>query len=70
MKSENLIGGLQKEMNRVREIITVYDEIPNNAGVFASLMMKESIKNAEKQIASGDTIEMIKAFHDLQGYDY
>ena len=64
----NLIEGLQEEMNRVREIIKEYESIPNNAGAFAAAMMKASIKSAEHEIATGDTIEMMKILHDLKGY--
>jgi len=63
----NLIEGLQEEIKRVREIIKVYDEIP--AGQLASGMMSFSIKNAENLIAIGDTIGMMKAYHDLREYE-
>jgi hypothetical protein len=66
---ENLIEGLQSQMNRVREIIKVYEELPNNAGAFASGMMQFSISNAEKMIASSDTKGMIMAYKDLESYE-
>jgi len=56
-------------MNRVREIISEYDSLPNNAGALASGFMKISIKNAEKAIANGDTIAMLAAFEDLKTYE-
>ena len=62
----NLIEGLQQEMNRVREIKKEYDEIP--AGKFPSTMIAASIMNAEQMIATGDTIEMMKALEDLRTY--
>ena len=65
----NLIEGLHKEMDRVREIIKEYDDLPNNAGAFASGMMKGSIKNAEHLMAIGDIIGMIKAYNDLKEYE-
>jgi len=65
----NLIEGLHREMDRVREIIKEYDSIPNNAGAFASGMMKFSITNAEMVIARGDTIGMMKALNDLKQYE-
>jgi|WetSurMetagenome_2_1015567.scaffolds.fasta_scaffold1130250_2 hypothetical protein len=65
----NLIEGLQTEMDRVRSIIEVYDSLPKNAGVFASAMMKVSIKNAEHCIATGDTIAMITALDELKLYE-
>jgi argininosuccinate lyase len=65
----NLIEGLQEEMNRVREIIKVYDEVPNGAGAFASGMMKHSVKSAEAFISIGDTIGMMEAYKDLKEYE-
>ena len=64
----NLIEGLQSEMNRVREIIKEYEELPNNAGAFASCMMKFTIKNAENSIAIGDTIGMMRSYNYLKEY--
>lgn len=66
---ENLIEGLQREMNRVREIIKEYESLPKNAGALAAMMMKQSIKNAEEKIAAGDTIEMIQAYSELETYE-
>lgn len=66
---ENLIEGLQSQMNRVREIIKEYKELPKNAGALAAFMMEKSIENAERQIAVGDTIEMMKAYSDLETYE-
>jgi len=65
----NLIDGLHEEMKRVREIIDIYDELPKNAGAFASGMMKFSIDNAESLIAAGDTVGMFKAYNDLKEYN-
>ena len=61
----NLIEGLQEEMNRCRELLEVYDAIPQ--GKFGATMIRQDIKNAEKSIATGDTIAMMKALKDLQG---
>jgi len=61
----NLIEGLQSEMNRCRELVKLYDEIPT--GAFGSAMIKAEIKNAEDAIASGDTIKMLSCYKSLQG---
>lgn len=63
----NLIEGLHNEMDRVRGIIKEYDAIP--AGAFAAGFMKQSIKNAENMIATGDTVGMMKALNDLKEYE-
>lgn len=65
----NLIEGLQEEIKRVNEIIKEYDELPRNAGAFASAMMKNSVKMGEKAIANMDTVAMLSAVKDLQTYE-
>ena len=60
----NLIEGLQSEMNRCRELVELYDEIP--AGAFGSTMIKAEIKKAESAIASGDTVKMLSCYKSLQ----
>lgn len=64
----NLIEGLQAEMNRVRKIITEYEQIPGGRR-FAAAMMKETILKAELYIATGDTIEMIRSLKQLQSFE-
>ena len=62
----NLIEGLLEQSNRVRDIIKIYDDTPN--GGTAALMMRNSIARAEKAIETGDTIEMMLCFTDLEEY--
>ena len=64
--SENLIEGIQRQCDRVREILDLYERYPG--GRFAAMMMRQSIKNAEAAIASGDVIALIGAYKDLEGY--
>jgi len=64
-----LLEGLQEEMNRVREIIKIYDKLPNNAGDFVSGMMKQSVKKAESLIVIGDIIEIAEAYKELKEYE-
>lgn len=64
---ENIIEGIQRQCDRAREILPLYDEIPT--GVFAATMMRNSIKAAEAAIASGDVLAMLAAYKDLEGYE-
>ncbi|MPS27593.1 MAG: hypothetical protein E2576_11170 [Alcaligenaceae bacterium] len=66
-RPENLIEGIQRQCNRVREILPLYDEIPT--GAFAAAMMRRSIAGAELAIARGDVIAMLAAYRDLAGYE-
>jgi len=63
----NLIEGMQEEMNRCCELLKLYEQTPT--GVFGATMIKQGISNAEKAIASGDVIEMLKSYEDLKGFE-
>ena len=67
---QNLMDGLLREINRVREIIKEY-EMPElkGAGIFAATMMKQSIAKAENSIRSNDVIEMLRAYSELKEYE-
>jgi hypothetical protein len=65
--SENIMEGLLSEISRVRDIVTEYESLPSGAGMLAAAIMKSEIKQAEKAIATGDTIEMIYAYSKLKG---
>ncbi len=60
----NLIEGLLKELNRNREILKSYEEIPT--GAFGATMIKQSIAAAEKSISDGDTVAMMRAYDELK----
>lgn len=60
----NLIEGLQKELQRNREILKIYEEIPQ--GAFGATMIKMAIDKAEKAMAEGDAVEMLKCYKELQ----
>ena len=54
-------------MNRVREIIAEYEQLP--AGQYAAAVMKADIILAEDAIATGDTIAMMRSLESLRGFD-
>ena len=60
----NLIEGIQSEMNRVRELRGEYARIPT--GMFGMAVIDAAIKQGETAIASGDVIEMLKAYKELE----
>jgi len=65
-ETKNLMEGLLDEMNRVRELITEYKSLPNNAGFIGASFMQIDIQKAEKAISSGDVVEMLVAYKSLQ----
>ena len=66
-KTENLMDELLKEMNRAREVLKEYEQIPE--GIFGAAMIKQSIQRAEKSISSGDVVQMLLAYNDLKSIE-
>jgi len=66
--SENIIEGIQRQCERVRKLIPLYESI-GSAGAFSVSLMRYSIQSAEEAIASGDTLAMFLAYKDLEGYE-
>jgi len=60
----NLIEGLQEELNRCRELLQTYREIPT--GGFGAAVVEQSIREGEAAIASRDVVRMLRAYKDLQ----
>ena len=62
----NLVNGIQSEMSRCRELVPLYEQIPNGAGVLGAHIIKQTISASEKAIADGDTIAMLKCYEVLR----
>lgn len=65
---ENIIEGLLSEIKRAEKILEIYNELPNNAGLFASTMMKIDIDKAKASIINGDVVENIRCYKELKEY--
>lgn len=64
---ETLAEALPKEMARVRdELIPAYIAI-GPAGQFGLMMLRHSLDEAARAMASGDLVAMIRAHQDLKG---
>ena len=62
----NTLGDdLPNEQKRVREVLGYYKEI-GAAGAFGAAMIEQSLQNADRAVMSGDIVEMIAAYKDLQ----
>ncbi len=60
----NLIEGLNQQLVRNRELLKAYEEIPT--GAFGAVMIRKYIDVAEKAIADGDTVAMMRAYKALE----
>ena len=62
----NLIEGIQEKCNFIRDtILPEYAKI-GSAGIFGSAMLREDIRRGEAAIASGDTVEMLRVYMELE----
>lgn len=67
-ETKNLMQGLCEEIDRVKEILKVYESIPT--GHFAAFFMKQDIENAENARTTEDIIQMMASYVKLKEYDY
>ncbi len=66
METKTLMESLLDEIQRVVEVVNLYDQIPT--GFIGASMMRQSVVNAKKAITEGGVVEMIRAHEDLKGY--
>lgn len=60
----NMAEALAKEIERNRELLKLYQEIPT--GVFGAMMIDLDIKNAVEALASGDAIKIIETYESMK----
>jgi len=65
MREEIITEGLQKELDRNRELLVSYKEI-GFAGMFGHAVIEGKIKYTEKAIAEGDTVKMLACYDELK----
>lgn len=65
--SETLGEALPREMTRVRKLIPLYRSVP--MGFLAANMMERSLDEAQRVLAEGDAVAMIRCYQDLKGYE-
>lgn len=54
-----------KELQRVRELVPLYDAIPT--GAFGAMMLRQVLDRAEKAAISGDIVAMLASYQELKG---
>ena len=61
----NIAEALANEIKRNFELLEEYKKIPT--GTFGATMISQDIDNAVDALASGDVIEMLKAYEVMKG---
>jgi len=54
------------EMNRVRELIREYEDLPEGVWMMAAMIMKNNVKACEKAIQNGDIVAQLAAYEELK----
>ncbi|SEM32946.1 hypothetical protein SAMN04489760_110114 [Syntrophus gentianae] len=63
--AESLGEALPKQQARVREILG-HNKAIGTPGIFGTLMIEHSLREADKAVISGDPVAMLRAYEDLK----
>lgn len=63
---DNLMEAMLSEINRVKELITEYSNLPNGIGKMGAVLLRNDVAMAEKSIANDDVVEMLAMYHKLK----
>jgi hypothetical protein len=66
-QSDTLAAALPREMVRVTKIAGQYRQV--EMGFIAADLMEAAVERGQKAIESGELAEMIRAYHDLKGFE-
>lgn len=55
-----------KQQARARELLSQYHQI-GPAGTFGAMMIEQAMQRADKAIAGGDVIEILRSYEELRG---
>ena len=61
---DNILEGLQKQIDRCIDLKKIYDEIPQ--GMFGGMFIQKAIDEGKKALVSGNTIDQIRCFKELE----
>jgi hypothetical protein len=55
-----------EELDRVRELLGIYESLPMNAGFFGAAILKDLIKRAETAHAENDIVAMVRTYAEMK----
>lgn len=62
----DLHDNLLREITRVRELLGIYNSLPNNVGIVSAQRLKIHLAHAEKALRDNDVIQMLQMYSILQ----
>jgi hypothetical protein len=66
--AKNLPEGIVEEIRRCERLLETYRELPNNAGAFTMMFIKQAIECGQDALASGNAIECLKSYEELRQF--
>jgi len=63
--SHSVGGDFPHEQERVRELMDLYRDV-GPAGAFALLMLKQVLARADKAMASGDVVAILRSYQEMR----
>lgn len=58
----NVGDALVHEIQRNRELLELYNQLPGGAGQFGAMMINADINEAVEALASGDVVRILRAY--------
>lgn len=68
-ETRTLGAAIPDEVARVGGILAERKELPSNVGAFHTHLIEEALHSMELAVASGDVVEMLRAYNKLQNIE-
>ena len=68
-ETRTLDEAIHDEAARVREILAKRKKMPSNVGAFHTHLIEEGLRSMELAVASGDVVEMLRAYNKLRNIE-
>ena len=65
----HLSEGLLSEMNKAKDLIAKYNELPDSENSIKASLIKKDIEDAQKAISEGNIVQMLISFKRLKYND-
>ncbi len=62
----SLADAYPKEQARCRKVLDIYEMLPDEAGRFGAVMIRDMLSRAEKAAAEQDTVAMLRVYVEMQ----
>ena len=68
-ETRTLSEAIPEEVERIRAILAERKTLPGNVGAIHTQLIEEHLRNMDVALASGDVVEMLRAYNKLQSIE-